>query len=738
VEVMRGHRGTWIGVLWALAFGCNGLAGIEEGAPRSADYCVTDADCEALVEEPECRKRPRCEKNHCDFDGLPDGTPLDLGRQTPGDCRVVVCGGGGLARVDQDLGDPADDGNPCTLDECKGFSTEHTARSFAPCYPGPAGTLNVGRCAAGIQQCEDGSPHGACSAAVLPAPERCDGTSNDEDCDGEVNEGGEGCVCAPGATTPCYTGPAMTEDVGPCHAGVSECNAFGTAFGACVGEQTPVQEICEPPGMDEDCNGLLDDAPICHCGDGILDPGEACDDGNVVASDTCTADCRFATCGDGIVALTESCDDGNVEDGDTCPASCQLPVSRISVGGHSCAVLPGIGVKCWGANTGGQLGLGDMKDRGDEPGEMGNALPPVDLGSGKVALDVVASGIHTCALLEDGSVKCWGFNVSGELGLGDELDRGYQPGQMGDVLAAVDLGAGKKAVAIAAGGRHTCVILQEGSVKCWGHNQRGELGAGDVAHRGDNPGEMGDALPAIDLGTGVKAAALTAGAHHVCVLLRHGRVKCWGDNTQGELGLGDKNVRGDDPGEMGDALPAVDLGTGKRVVAIDAGADFTCALLDEGSVKCWGQNNAAQLGLGALGSLGDGVGEMGDALPAVDLGAGNQVTGISVGSFACAQMANGSVKCWGYNVAGQLGLGDTNDRGDGFGEMGEMLPAVDLGAGAQAISSHAGGSACVRLLGGLVKCWGRNIQGQCGLGDVAPRGDQSGEMGGNLPLVSLF
>ena len=115
-------------------------------------------------------------------------------------------------------------------------------------------------------------------------------------------------------------------------------------------------------------------------------------------------------------------------------------------------------------------------------------------------------------------------------------------------------------------------------MKCWGYNGDGELGLGDTTSRGDGwPGEMGDNLPAVDLGTGRTATAIAAGGNHTCALLDDATVKCWGFNGYGQLGLGDTVARGDEVGAMGDSLPAVDLGTGRTAVAIAAGSNHTCA-----------------------------------------------------------------------------------------------------------------------------------------------------------------
>ena len=423
--------------------------------------------------------------------------------------------------------------------------------------------------------------------------------------------------------------------------------------------------------------------------------------------------------------------------------------------GHTCALLDNGSTKCWGNNNAGQLGLGDTEDRGGGPGEMGDALTAVDLGTGRTAAALAIGIQHSCALLDNGTVKCWGRNTFGELGLGDTSHRGDQAGEMGDALTAVDLGTGRAATALAIGSQHSCALLDNGTVKCWGRNFSGQIGLGDTEHRGDEPGEMGDNLPAVDLGTGRAALALAAsgghGAKHTCALLDDGTVKCWGYNNWGQLGIGDQANRGDQPGEMGNLLPAVDLGSDRTAVALTAGSGHTCALLDNGTVKCWGRNSFGELGLGDTEFRGWGPGEMGDALPTVELGTGRTANGLAAGNYlnilsqlffehghTCAILDDASIKCWGDNKWGQLGLGDTEIRGDEPGEMGDNLPAVDLGTGRSGTGLDAGGgNTCVSLDDGTFKCWGVNYQGKLGLGDFENRGDEPGEMGDNLPAVDL-
>jgi alpha-tubulin suppressor-like RCC1 family protein len=164
-------------------------------------------------------------------------------------------------------------------------------------------------------------------------------------------------------------------------------------------------------------------------------------------------------------------------------------------------------------------------------------------------------------VLDDDSVKCWGYNVYGQLGLDDVSTRGSCAEQMGDKLDAVDLGPGRAAKMISAGRYHTCAVLDDDSVKCWGANDQGQLGLRGTSNRGDGPGEMGDKLDAVDLGTGRTAKTISAGDHHTCAVLDDDSVKCWGMNGRGQLGLGDTAKRGASADEMGDNLPVVDFGT---------------------------------------------------------------------------------------------------------------------------------------------------------------------------------
>jgi len=400
--------------------------------------------------------------------------------------------------------------------------------------------------------------------------------------------------------------------------------------------------------------------------------------------------------------------------------------TAIAVGSeHSCAILDNASVKCWGYNGAGQLGIENNINMGSFPRSMA-LLPVVNLGTGRTATAIYLGKEHTCALLDNASVKCWGRNTYGQLGIDDNTTMGDGSGEMA-ALPSINLGTGRTATAIAAGGYHTCAILDNASVKCWGNNRNGQLGTDNNTDMGDNSSEMA-LLTGINLGTGRTATAISAGEYHSCALLDNASVKCWGYNSGGQLGTDNNTDMGDNSSEMA-LLPSINLGTGRTATAIAAGGYHTCALLDNASVKCWGLNNFGQLGIDNSTnepSLMSG-GEVA-VLPVVNLGTGRTATAIDGGFYhTCALLDNASVKCWGLNNRGQLGIDNNTNMGNTSGSMAQ-LTGINLGTGRTATAISAGNEhSCALLDNASVKCWGYNGYGQLGI-QSNDMGDNTGEM----------
>ncbi|HVW28652.1 MAG TPA: protease pro-enzyme activation domain-containing protein [Polyangiaceae bacterium] len=390
----------------------------------------------------------------------------------------------------------------------------------------------------------------------------------------------------------------------------------------------------------------------------------------------------------------------------------------------NCAILENGPVKCWGKNDAGQLGVGDTNPRGTTTAQTGASLPAVLLGSGRSARMLAAGARHACALLDNGAIKCWGANDSGQLGLGDTANRGSAANQMGDNLSAVKLGTGRTAIAVTAGTAHTCALFEEGDVMCWGANAQGQLGVGNSTPIGATANQMGDALVDVRFGKGLKPLAIAAERNHTCVLLNTGSVKCWGENTNGDLGIDQPGNWGDQPNELSDGLPFVDLGTitpgstppGPPNVAILVAP--SCAVLQDGSLKCWGDNSSGQLGLGTTDQHGVTPGDMGDGLLPITFG-GAHVLGLAArDDHKCVVLDDGTVKCWGNNASGQLGL-DAPDPN----RSSPPATTVPLGAGRTARRAAVGVShSCAVLDDGTVKCWGYNADGELGIGATSPLG----------------
>ncbi len=385
----------------------------------------------------------------------------------------------------------------------------------------------------------------------------------------------------------------------------------------------------------------------------------------------------FSSCAvrnDGAVECWGSNSRGQLGDGTT--ISRNLPaeviglddeVVQVDVGtGHTCALLENGGVQCWGNNSSGQLGIGSTE----------NSLEPVDVIGLPGEVDMIGSGYkHTCALLKNGDVYCWGRNLDGQLGDGT-TDGSNSPRKV--------VGISGNVVNLIVGADHNCILFDDGNLQCWGANYDGQLGDGTDTYR-SSPVDV------VSLGDEVKFAS--AGYFHTCAVLKNGSAQCWGYNVSGELGNGTA---------VSSKTPVYVIGLPSSVEKIATGYEHTCALLDGGEVYCWGYNASGELG----GTYG-----YSSYTPKKVVGLdANTVEIATSGSHNCILTSVGGVKCWGKNEVGQLG--------DGV-EVLKSTPTKVIGLNGDVSFVSAGGShTCVLMVTGGVKCWGSG--GQLGISSTIP------------------
>jgi hypothetical protein len=301
-------------------------------------------------------------------------------------------------------------------------------------------------------------------------------------------------------------------------------------------------------------------------------------------------------------------------------------VLTIAAGGsHTCALLESGPVMCWGNGQFGQLGNGISKTVQNEPVEVTGLAGPV--------VDITAGEYHTCALLKNGKIQCWGLNGAGQLGNG--ITREF----LGRNVPVDVIGLPAPAQAIAAGTNHTCARLMNGTVWCWGNDEYGQLGDGTYVK---SVAEKGKATPVQVAGL-ENASLLAAGARHTCALAGKD-VFCWGDNSSGQLGDGTTEAS---------PLPVQVTGLYSGVYAITAGEKHTCALSPDQSVtvkgiQCWGDNSFDQMGNASK--------EKFSSIPVDVTGYSGEKVSITAGfEYTCVLSKDDQAYCWGITSYGQGG-----------------------------------------------------------------------------------
>jgi alpha-tubulin suppressor-like RCC1 family protein len=337
------------------------------------------------------------------------------------------------------------------------------------------------------------------------------------------------------------------------------------------------------------------------------------------------------------------------------------PAGRAIAAGyfHTCAVVPGGTVKCWGANDEGQLGDGTTT----------TPTPPAPVTvSGITDATTVASGrTHTCAVRSGGTVRCWGHNGDGQLG--DGTTTTPTPPALVTVSGLTDA----TTIASAPNGSTTCARRTGGTVRCWGYG----YGGTPVAVTGITD-----------------ATTVAVGSSHACAVLAGGSVKCWGANVFGQLGDGTNNP-----------APTPVTVSGLTDATTVAANDFnTCARRTNGGVRCWGNNNNGQLGNNDIPNP--------SSTPVIVSGLTDATTVATGYGHSCARRTGGGVRCWGDNGWGQLGDPTAANPSPTPVDVSGLTDATTVATGLW----HS----CAVLASGTVKCWGYNGDGQLGDGGYTP------------------
>jgi alpha-tubulin suppressor-like RCC1 family protein len=672
--------------------------------------------------------------NDCDGvsdDGLTRATTCGLGA-CEGNTGYETCTAGAWG---SNTCDPFAGATPETCDagmtdnDCDGDVNEDCA-----CVSGQTvqcGATDAGECSYGLETCDINGQFGDCVGAVYPAGETCNNL--DDDCDGVIDDGvtrgttcGQGICAGNTGYETCTAGAWGSDTCNPYAGAVTEtcndntgydgldnncdgivdlncgsycdadndgytthvvCLIIGKQLGDCNDNNAAVHpgatEICN--NIDDDCDSELDEdlEQNCYTGAAGTENVGACHGG----TQWCAAGV-WGTCDGEVIPAGEICNnvdddcDGGIDEGGICQECgngviegtevCDgtnlggggVPQGILSAGyTHTCAVLSDGTAKCWGYNANGPIGDGTKIDR----------WTPVSVSGMTNAVQISTSAVHTCAVLSDGTAKCWGWNQFGQLGDGTNTQR----------LAPVSVSGITNAVQISAGSYHTCAVLSDGTAKCWGHNGAGKLGDGT----GTNSN-----VPVSVSGI-TNAAQISAGDVHSCAVLSDHTIKCWGDNSYGQFGDGTT---------AGSYTPVSVLGI-TNAVQVTMGDVHTCALLSDNTIKCWGGNSYGQLGDGTTTQRLTPVSVSGIS-NAVQVSAGRQHT--------CALLSDNTIKCWGNNEDGGLGDGTTTNR---------LTPVLVSGISDGVQMDSGFGYTCAVLSDGTAKCWGYNYYGKLGDGTQTRR-----------------
>jgi alpha-tubulin suppressor-like RCC1 family protein len=344
-------------------------------------------------------------------------------------------------------------------------------------------------------------------------------------------------------------------------------------------------------------------------------------------------------------------------------------------GDFTCGVTQSRGnVYCWGENSDGQLGNGNTTN---------SNVPVLVTGLPSPAIQVAAGGLHACAVLQGGSVYCWGENNDGQLGNG-KLKTSDSPVQA-TIGGATSVGAGTFA---------SCALVSGGTMMCWGHNADGELGNGSTTN---------SKVPVAVTGLAGTVQQIAVGGYHTCALVQATgveEVECWGEPTDGALGDGhfsEPAVTEPEPvlGMQGSAAG----GGGVIPVQVATGQQHTCAVISTGQIYCWGFNGKGQVGDGTTQDR---------TLPTLVIGVTTGIQGIAAGGLeGCALNAALGLECWGADDGNDFNLHDSAQQVSSFTSGAAQLAAGDS-------------DVCVTTSSDTLECWGSNDYGEVGNETTTP------------------
>jgi len=363
--------------------------------------------------------------------------------------------------------------------------------------------------------------------------------------------------------------------------------------------------------------------------------------------------------------------------------------------------------RVWGVNDYGQLGLSFTSSGIPAP----SAANVIETNSYPSQLTAVVAGLwHSCAFFLNGRGRCWGRNTYGQLGIGDTVNR-----LATNVTTVIDFGESPQDVArFVAGIESNCALMAvSGNVRCWGRNFYGTLGIGNTTNL-YTPG------PPVDMsltGSSGFVVDIAGGDRFMCALFSDSIVSCWGENTIGQLGVGDNTPR---------YMPneTINFAHGSQVTKIFCAVNHCCVLFADNTIKCWGYGDSGGLGTGSTADVGDP-----SSIPVLTLPYAQQIVQIDLGEkHTCVLFADGAATCWGEGADGRLCSGNTTTRLTPTAEMintttSAIIVKLSLG------DKHT----CLLLSNGEVRCCGLNLDGQLGTGDFTSRSAPTDAVNMDLP-----